>query len=65
MSDIYLQAYVFMRQHIPHLSSFDENANDKVLKLDTEATLLFEMKSFGNFTRVHLRRKIFHPEISG
>lgn len=41
MSDIYLQAYVFMRQHIPHLSPFDEDANDKILKLDTETTLLF------------------------
>ncbi|XP_072762605.1 calcineurin-binding protein cabin-1 isoform X2 [Anoplolepis gracilipes] len=41
MSDIYLQAYVFMRQHIPHLSPFDEDVNDKILKLDTEMTLLF------------------------
>ncbi|KAL6431043.1 hypothetical protein ACFW04_007057 [Cataglyphis niger] len=41
MSDVYLQAYVFMRQHIPHLSPFDEDVNDKILKLDTEMTLLF------------------------
>lgn len=26
---------------MPHLSPFDENVNDKVLKLDTEMTLLF------------------------
>ncbi|XP_029179074.1 calcineurin-binding protein cabin-1-like [Nylanderia fulva] len=40
MSDIYLQAYIFMRQHIPHLSPFDD-VDDKILKLDTEMTLLF------------------------
>ncbi|KAG6802793.1 calcineurin-binding protein cabin-1 [Apis mellifera caucasica] len=38
--DIYLQAYTFMREHIPHPSPF-EDINDDVLKLDAEMTLLF------------------------
>nr|XP_012218304.1 PREDICTED: calcineurin-binding protein cabin-1-like isoform X4 [Linepithema humile] len=41
MSDVYVQAYIFMRQHIPHLSPLDEDVSDKTLKLDTEMTLLF------------------------
>nr|XP_034185241.1 calcineurin-binding protein cabin-1-like isoform X1 [Osmia lignaria]XP_034185242.1 calcineurin-binding protein cabin-1-like isoform X1 [Osmia lignaria]XP_034185243.1 calcineurin-binding protein cabin-1-like isoform X1 [Osmia lignaria] len=41
MSDVYLQAYTFMREHIPHPSSFEEDIDDDVLKLDTEMTLLF------------------------
>lgn len=32
---------ILFRQHIPHLSPFDEDVNDKILKLDTEMTLLF------------------------
>lgn len=31
----------FPRQHIPHLSPFEEDVNEKILKLDTEMTLLF------------------------
>ncbi|XP_076631383.1 calcineurin-binding protein cabin-1 isoform X1 [Colletes latitarsis] len=41
MSEIYLQAYTFMREHIPHPSPFEEDVNDDILKLDAEMTLLF------------------------
>ncbi|XP_003701167.1 calcineurin-binding protein cabin-1 [Megachile rotundata] len=41
MSEIYLQAYTFMREHIPHPSSFEEDIDDDIFKLDTEMTLLF------------------------
>ncbi|XP_076756592.1 calcineurin-binding protein cabin-1 isoform X1 [Xylocopa sonorina] len=41
MLEIYLQAYSFMREHIPHLSPFEENVNNDILKLDAEMTLLF------------------------
>lgn len=36
-----LQLQLFVRQHIPHLSPLDEDVGDKILKLDTEMTLLF------------------------
>ncbi|XP_033185643.2 calcineurin-binding protein cabin-1 [Bombus vancouverensis nearcticus] len=39
--EIYLQAYTFMREHIPHPSPFEEDIDDDILKLDTEMTLLF------------------------
>ncbi|KOX69063.1 Calcineurin-binding protein cabin-1 [Melipona quadrifasciata] len=39
--EIYLQAYTFMREHIPHPSPFEEDTSDDILKLDTEMTLLF------------------------
>ncbi|CAK9826767.1 Calcineurin-binding protein cabin-1, partial [Anthophora retusa] len=41
MLEVYLQAYTFMREHIPHPSPFEEDVNDAVLKLDAEMTLLF------------------------
>ncbi|XP_078044095.1 calcineurin-binding protein cabin-1 [Augochlora pura] len=41
MSDVYLQAYTFMRDHISHPSPFEEHANNNILKLDAEMTLLF------------------------
>ncbi|XP_054016613.1 calcineurin-binding protein cabin-1-like isoform X2 [Hylaeus anthracinus] len=41
MSEVYLQAYLFMREHIPHLSPFEEDVKDDILKLDAEMTLLF------------------------
>ncbi|XP_046833228.1 uncharacterized protein LOC124430542 isoform X2 [Vespa crabro] len=41
LSEIYLEAYSFTREHIPHPSPFDENIDDNILKLDAEMTLLF------------------------
>ena len=41
MSEVYLQAYTFMREHIPHPSPFEEDVKDDILKLDAEMTLLF------------------------
>ncbi|XP_043487375.1 calcineurin-binding protein cabin-1-like isoform X1 [Polistes fuscatus] len=41
LSDIYLEAYLCTRQHIPHPSPFDEDLDDNILKLNAEMTLLF------------------------
>ncbi|XP_076237549.1 calcineurin-binding protein cabin-1 isoform X2 [Calliopsis andreniformis] len=41
ISETYLQAYIFMREHIPHPSPFEEDVQDDILKLDAEMTLLF------------------------
>ncbi|XP_066593480.1 calcineurin-binding protein cabin-1-like [Prorops nasuta] len=41
MVAIYLQAYLFTREHIPRPSPFEEHEDDLILKLDTEMTLLF------------------------
>ncbi|KAI4485580.1 hypothetical protein M0802_012702 [Mischocyttarus mexicanus] len=41
LSEIYLEAYLCTRQHIPHPSPFDEDLDDNILKLDAEMTLLF------------------------
>ncbi|XP_044577498.1 calcineurin-binding protein cabin-1-like [Cotesia glomerata] len=42
LTEIYQQAYLFTREHIPHASPFgDSSEEDSILKYDAEMTLLF------------------------
>ncbi|KAK2589327.1 hypothetical protein KPH14_007875 [Odynerus spinipes] len=41
LAEIYLEAYSFTREHIPHPSPFDNSVDGNILKLDAEMTLLF------------------------
>ncbi|KAF7992530.1 hypothetical protein HCN44_004874 [Aphidius gifuensis] len=42
LTEIYLQTYLFMREHIPHGSPFSESYKEEsILKYDAEMTLLF------------------------
>ncbi|XP_017876030.1 calcineurin-binding protein cabin-1-like [Ceratina calcarata] len=41
LPDVYLQAYTFMREHIPRPSPFGDDLTEDDFKLDAEMTLLF------------------------